>query len=495
MHGYNAIIDYYNDKMAQLHALILSCNFGGTSRLAGGYRIATFLRSHSWDVEVIDFVMHWTIDELKEIITSRISLDTKFVGFATMWSMWNQHVETILKWIKNTYPDMITIIGGQQCQMIDSSADYFINGYGENAILALARHHFSNSTQGLKFDQWWLTQNKKVLRHDDYPSAPMKSLLVSYEPRDFVAEQEWLPMEFSRGCKFECKFCNYPILGVKSDYSRDADDFDRHVRELYDQFGVTNYYVCDETFNDSVEKMQKFANVVKRLDFSPYFSGFVRGDLMVIRPQDRELLAQIGFFGQYYGIETMNHLSGKLIGKGMHPDKLMPGILELRSYFKSIGPYRGDISLIVGLPEETEETAMAAVQWLYDNWQGEAVYVWPLGLPQDQRLNKLNALSRDRDKYGYRPSNVPIKRDISNVLMSNLFNWENDHFTFARATEFCSQVYDEIRNRDFRISCWDLGEHGKTDINEILQLPSTQKRFFPADMIRRYKDGKMKTNR
>jgi radical SAM superfamily enzyme YgiQ (UPF0313 family) len=405
--------------------------------------------------------------------------------------MWSPKLEEFLTWIKTVYPSIITIIGGQQCQMIESGADYFVNGYGENAILNIVKHHFTNSTDQLMKDLRWSKLGKNVVGHDHYPSAPLDSLLIQYEDRDYIDQNEWLSIEFSRGCKFECTFCNYPLLGVKYDHSRTAQDFDKHLRDAHDRFGVTNYYICDETFNDSVEKMSKFANVVRNLDFQPKFSAFIRADLMVARPQDRDLMLAMGVIGHFYGIETMNAASGKIIGKGMHPDKLLPGLLDIKSYFKKHGPYRGDLSLIVGLPEETEQSMSAALKWLYENWQGESAIVWPLGLPDDPMYNKLNKLSINREKYGYRQSNMPVPDDPSNIISSTLLNWENDYFTYARAMEISTNAAKELNRLDFRVSCWNLGEYGMSNIYDVIELPNSANMHTPIDRIEKYKRKKL----
>ena len=68
-----------------------------------------------------------------------------------------------------------------------------------------------------------------------------------------------------RGCRFKCSYCNFPILGVKDDYTRDADDFDTNLRRNYDDWGVTEYIITDDTFNDYVEKIRKYADRVEQI--------------------------------------------------------------------------------------------------------------------------------------------------------------------------------------------------------------------------------------
>ena len=52
-------------------------------RRAGGHRIASFLRSHDWDIEVIDFATEFTFEVLQELCRSRITSKTVFCGSST----------------------------------------------------------------------------------------------------------------------------------------------------------------------------------------------------------------------------------------------------------------------------------------------------------------------------------------------------------------------------------------------------------------------------
>jgi hypothetical protein len=200
----------------------------------------------------------------------------------------------------------------------------------------------------------------------------------------------------------------------------------------------------------------------------------------------------MGLIGQYYGIESMNPATGKVIGKGMDPDRLMNGILDIKQYFQKLGPYRGDISLIVGLPHDDKASQQLSIDWLKANWQGQAVHIWPLGLPDDPMYNKLNAMSRDKEKYGYRPSTVPMNpKDQYDMITSKLYNWENDHWNYQEAFDFCKATRSEMATLDFRISCWMLGEQGTTNWQDILKIKNSDKKHDHLEKISDYKRKKI----
>jgi len=468
------------------HALIFSVHTMRPAyrRPPGAHRIASFLREHGWDVEVIDWVENWSLEELQELARSRITSRTVFCGFSTFFSAWTDHTETLATWLKQQYPDIKLVVGGQsKPRMTSKSIDYYVTGFGENALLALIQSFISNSSgKGITFDPKYFGNKKVITANHYYPSYPMKSLMIQYEDRDFIEPDEWLTVEFARGCIFKCLYCNFPVLGVKEDHTRDADDFYNQMKDTYDRFGVTNYFVSDETFNDYSEKIIKFADAADRLTFEPFFSGFIRGDLLVSRPQDWEHLSRLGFLGHFYGIESMNHKTAKAIGKGMHPEKLREGLLKAKDYFKTHDRklYRGNIALMVGLPFETENSMKESLDWIVKNWQGESAEVWPLEIPLSYQEDVLSGLSLDYKKWGYRESSIePYVFDDDEVAkqaevkhgISNL-NWENDHWNFRRCQEISADWARNYGNFDFRLGPFGLNMLGdeKSKIEDLLAL-------------------------
>ena len=71
------------------HGLIFNCSYDIMQRWGGAYRIATFLRSYGWDIEVVEYTTRWSQEEIDYLLKSRINPNTKLVGFATVFSHWN----------------------------------------------------------------------------------------------------------------------------------------------------------------------------------------------------------------------------------------------------------------------------------------------------------------------------------------------------------------------------------------------------------------------
>ena len=444
-----------------LKGLIFSNSEG--SRNLGAYRIAHILRQHNWDIEVIDFFQNWTQKEIKQILKQRVDTNTKFIGFGTLFLNETDIPYWLFDLVKKKYPDVTTIFGCQVKSGIDyKNIDYTLSGWADHSIVVLLKYLFSNGGIPM-FKEHNYTKNIDSI--NSYPAFPLESLTVLYEDRDYIEPWEALTVEFARGCKFKCKFCNFPVLGVKGDYGRSEVDFEHQLRDAYDRFGVKKYIVADETFNDSTQKIIKYADLIEKLSFDPLFTGFIRADLLASHPSQLEHLARMNFVGHYYGIESFNHLSAKSVGKGMHPDKIKDVLLKTEKYFEAnnAGRYRGTVGLIIGLPYETEETLKATENWLKANWQKQSFNPYVLEIPLSKNDNN-SIFSRDYASYGYQKyDNLTAEQD--SIVKSYLrleaagvslapFIWKNDNLDFIKAIEIYnnwSLIADQFRFTNFEL--------------------------------------------
>ena len=455
------------------------------SRGPGAHRIASELRSNGWDIEVVDFLLFWSFDELTQLLHSRINDNTKFIGFSSIFGQWPELAEKISVWIKTNYPNVVIIYGTLAYTSLKTkSIDYQFMGFGEAGVLSVLKYLFSN---GEPVPYKLVSNGIKLIQLEG--STPWKNPIIIYEDRDFIQPYEWLGTEFSRGCKFKCDFCTHPYLGVKGDWHRGTDNFELQMKDAYDRFGATRYMVSDETFNDSTEKITKFANVVEKLNFEPFFTGFIRADLLINRGNSElDELSRMGFYGQFYGVESFNHKSAKSVKKGLHPDKVKEGLLKIKNHFYSTnkGYYRGTISLIAGLPFETEESILSTYEWLKENWQGENFLLNPLEIQKLSLADSVNsgtsAMALDYAKYGYTEmlEEVPLDGIYKPFFKQNTVLWQNEHTNYYKVKELVETVLNDSINHDFRVMNFHptLWNQNMT-IEEILKIKESE--FSPFD--------------
>ena len=165
-------------------------------------------------------------------------------------------------------------------------------------------------------------------------------------------------------------------------------------------------------------------------------------------------LKRMGFIGHFYGIETFNHAAGKSIGKGMHPDKIKQGLLDIKNHFGK--KYRGTIGLIAGLPHETNQSLDEMETWLLNNWKGESIRYSPLYLTETR---KDSILAENYEKYGYTKINQPVEdmkfvsRKKSDVMKTQPIIWENEHMSFFDADQ---RTHNFKKNKVFNETAYGL---------------------------------------
>lgn len=421
----------------QNHGIILGGYYQDSDafvgRSPGSYRIATFCKSIGWETEVIDYVTFFDVSVLCKLIEKIVEQQhSKWIGLSYNWLvLYADKIKELFSIVKKNNPDIKIIIGSQHPKYPDLNADWYIFGYGEEALEAILKHEFDNDTAPISKE---LHNGRYIDAVKNYPSVSSKVYNISYKETDFLNSSDTVSLELSRGCKFKCKYCNFPFIGIKEDTSTEEEILYKELNENYQKWGVTNYTLADDTFNDRTEKLQKLANVVKKLDFEPNFACFARLDLLAVNPDMIKLLIDSRVWSHYYGVETFNRKAGIAIGKGMDPERQKDTLLKVREEFtSSINAYRGTLGLIAGLPYEDLNSLHETENWIKNNWSDQNRVWWPLGIYKEG--NNLSAFGENFKNYGYRE----IKQDIKapNVKMMEFINWENDLTNLTEVSEFC----------------------------------------------------------
>jgi hypothetical protein len=481
------------------HALMFSIREIYPERGAGSHRIATFLRGHGWDVEVVDFVTLWTLEELKEFVRSRVTSKTVFFGFSPFFNYWSNDLRSLLKWMKEEYPTVSTVVGGQDVLSTPAdNIDYWVDSYGELAILELVKYLTGGSNK-VKFDL--KHHPRKVIKAlTAYPSYALNTYRVTYEKKDFIDPREMGNVELGRGCKFKCTFCNHPILGVKEDTSRSAEDFKEELEYNYYEFGLKNYHIMDETFNDRIEKVIKGAEVVDQLKFKPWFNAFIRPDLLHVHKPYWDYYEQMRIGGQYYGVESFHKEAGKVVGKAKDPAQIKEALLGMRKRLEPLNIYRGTVALICGIPKEPKESWLQTVEWIKEHWRDQAISAWFLEVPDYREDSSNSAMTMNLEKYGMRimdSTGIDVHhtlyegiREVVGLTGATVL-WEHDLMNEVEASVLIKDFNKNVKPYYFKQSAFEIGkvffEHNKTDIEDIITYDA-QDDYKPAfdEFVKQY---------
>jgi len=352
--------------------------------------------------------------------------------------------------LKLDFPDNKIVIGGAGfvAEFIyrNLPIDHLFLGYGEDA----AAKELIDIMRGKEVPDI-IHQNPFKLTYDFHNSGS------SFHDSDGIFPNEVLPLEISRGCRFDCKFCGFALKGRKM-----SDQYFRHESKIFDElmhnynlFGTTNYNMLCDTFNESNEKLTMvkgvFDKFYKITGEKIQFNAYLRLELMKRFPEQISILRDMGIVAAQLGIETLNYASAKAIGKGIATQDVYDTVKKMReSWGDDVRIHSG---FILGLPHETKETA---TKWLTSLYKKEldltSWRVVPLRINTNKLVEFTSAFDREADKYGYeifsssfaRPE---ISRDTPKVKQSkqswinqpiNSQVWKNEHWNYHECVEMAA---------------------------------------------------------
>ena len=394
---------------------------------AGPYRIASVLRQEKYNVKIIDHFEWLLKNDFKDFydILSKLAKSTnnnlKLIGISTTWLKLHEDQTQIkkfnlfLKILKTFFPNSLIIFGGNtynskiMYKLFGDMIDFWIEGLGESAIVGLLKN--GSSSFEYKEDKKQITFDPLGKNFDFRNSAPL------FHKTDTILEGETLPIEITRGCRFRCKFCTFPLLGRNPhdhSYIRSTESLAREFAENYSNFKTKNYFMLCDTFNESTDKL---INIRKALDIAGIdkinFFAYLRADLLHVYPEQIDILKNIGLKAAIFGIESLNDASAKSIGKGLGAEKILKIIKKAKKVWGDNTFIYG--SFIIGLPHENYKTLE---EWTTPILNGDSPfhsYEFNTLTFWNDVLHK-SEFSKNPEKYGY-----TMKLNKNNLT----YDWNN----------------------------------------------------------------------
>jgi radical SAM superfamily enzyme YgiQ (UPF0313 family) len=366
------------------------------------YKIATKMRELGHTVEIADFIVYWPEDKIKQFLDERIPY-IDIMGWSSQFFFDFAFYEKWCTYIKALNPNIIFIAGGPKVTNLlnFTHSKYLIAGYAEDAIEDVLKH-IDKKPSKLKFT---LYNNQYYIDcYEHYKMTTLPDMQIVYHRSDYIIPSETLTIGTSRGCVFKCSFCTYPYIGKnKHDFNRQgAESYYEEFMRNYEQWGVSRYYLSDETANDNVDKLLDIEEASRKLPFKLEFTGFVRLDLMSKQRAHWQVFKNIGFTNWHFGIESFNPVALKAMTKGYSPKKLQETLLELREFFGPDANIFG--SFIVGAPGDTpEKFEELTIEWLRNTGKEvfDAQAFFPLNIHRETVFAVGSELSRNYTAYGY----------------------------------------------------------------------------------------------
>lgn len=167
-------------------------------------------------------------------------------------------------------------------------------------------------------------------RYDCNPVCiPQKGILPR---RDLFENKKYMPitlMQFSRGCRYNCKYCASSVYFKQRHFCRDVDEV---VEEIRSQKRKLIFFVDDNIVADKEKAKELFRRLI------PLKIKWVsQGSIDMLEDKElMDLMLKSGCLGHVIGFESIKPESIRTMGKGVNTkfvkDQYQDAIRELRRY-------------------------------------------------------------------------------------------------------------------------------------------------------------------
>lgn len=430
-------------------------------RSNGGYRIASQIRSSGYSCQTFTYIKYFCFNKFRRFLSAAIGPDTKLLCISASFinegrfgtpdveeTSIQKHYMTrvqfyaqVIDYARSLNPNIKVVVGGFETEIFKkTNVDIVVKGYGDKAIVELLKF-LDNKNPFFQFTREDFNGHSRMIVQGDSlnNSFDFQNSQTIYHPTDYIQPNEPLVIEIGRGCKFDCSFCNYRHVGKFDDsYIKHFASLREELVRNYYEHGTTNYIISDDTHNDNTFKLEQMAKLAQSLPFQFRFSAYLRIDLMRAHKEQYQLLKDAGLAGAHFGIETLNHQAGKIIGKGLRPDKVIGELHNVRDRLPEVATLG---SFIVGLPGDTKETVTEWASTIADSdFPLDTISLHPLHVVPLAMFNKiygdgnskLSEFAKNSEKY----FTFSDKRDP--------FNWHNGSFDRTWAQQFSQNFQKQL---------------------------------------------------
>lgn len=389
----------------------------------GAYHMASVLRMKGLEIFVLDMIFSFSTNEIQILVNKLISIKTKFIGLSTTFMAYrinelgfNQSsttdpLTTFITLARRVNPKIEIYQGGGFHFKPHHLVNHWIPGqYVENLFLSKLSERNNLS----------LTADFDFVSHN-----------FSFHKSDLILDRETLPLEISRGCIFSCKFCSFSGRGKKINSNlKKLEHTQSFLQSSYDLYRTENFYLADDTFNESESKLQNFYNMIQQLTYKPKFCAYIRIDLLVRFPNMISILYECGVRGISFGIETLHPEAAKAIGKSISFHDLTKTLETIKNKYPDIILSSG---FIAGLPFEPISSIYKTHEFLLSSRLLDSWRFAPLIL--------------DNERINPNPSYFSENIESFNYQRVGPFGWDRGDLTYLEAEIVCNNLNLDKQNQ------------------------------------------------
>ena len=285
-------------------------------------------------------MLEWFREELELIPKPDLVLVTSFMTY------WYPGVKETIRIIKETYSDIIVILGGIYAGLCNehavshSGADIVLASPGEKYILKLAENHTGFSVSP-KFDP------------DDLDTLP-------YPAFDLQRKISYIPILTSKGCPFSCSYCASHFLNPKR-MLRSPLSLIEEIKHWHFKYNVKDFVFYDDALLVDAERhaVVLFEGLIKE-NLNVRFHTPNAVHIREISDKTAGLMFRAGFKTIRLGLETATFENRKELDSKVKANEFKQAVacLNKAGFQKNqVGAY-----LLTGLPGQTISSVEESIE-------------------------------------------------------------------------------------------------------------------------------------
>lgn len=222
-----------------------------------------------------------------------------------------------------------------------TKAEYGIVGPGEAAIV-----HIINNLKNVPIGSITSKCDESFIKNSI--SEPMQKYWKQYG-KYFIVNEVSIPIQTTRGCVYNCRYCTYPSLSNYSVQRRPVELIIAEIKNIMELTQRDSFYFVDSVFNMDLQFTKELLLAIIKSELNFKWS-------CCINPMnyDNELITLMKKSGCDHcevGVDSFSDTQLKCLGKGFNSDNAKQLINNLER-----NRLKYSISLILGGLGETEET-------------------------------------------------------------------------------------------------------------------------------------------
>lgn len=277
--------------------------------------LAAYIREKGYSAAIIDAQAEQLSDNQ---VTERVVNYNPVLCGITFMTNQIPFVKKLLAKLHNSTLKTLFVAGGMHVSLLPQESeqlgfDYCVVGEGEKTLEELlnavknkeATDHIEGLWNKHNFKLRKLIENLDTLPLPAWDLVPIHEYSVSQPDLRYTFESGvCLSIASSRGCLFHCTFCSSHGVYGHSHRERSASHIVDEIEMLNKKYGVTKFFIVDESILANAKRAEQFAEELKRRNLKILFASSARVNDPGVNTQTLKKLHEAGMVRVDFGVES-----------------------------------------------------------------------------------------------------------------------------------------------------------------------------------------------